>query len=84
MSEIMEVRRKGFERWINNQAFNPKLDVISAWQGYNAALDSVCVELPPILCVPEDCDDPSAYDCYNYGINNCRSAIKRAGLKVKP
>ena len=50
-----------------------------AWMGYNAALDSVCVELPGY---PATCDMTSTLICET--IDQCAKAIERAGLKVKP
>lgn len=100
MTDIMEARRKGFEEWILSSFMSDgdrdlvlrdefgeyySVGVAERWEMYNAAMDSVCVELPGRN--PEYIGDRDhqqwACGC-NYGINQCREAIERAGLKVKP
>ena len=93
MTDIMEARRKGFEEWV--KTFNSMPAAIwkdergryiddwiqCRWLGYNAALDSVCVELP------QQHEQPFR-DFFgrgiNYGIQMCIESIERAGLKVNP
>lgn len=95
MTDIMEVRRKGFEEWYAqdckaNAGFDITVEKIDEWRGefgdyreraalhgkwvgWNAALDSVCVELP------NHPDPRIGYSDHGYGIsqgiNLCRQAI---------
>lgn len=90
MTDIMEARRKWFEEWMAAGAGVELRKVVAArsgdggyalkeiniaWDGWNAALDSVCVELPQ----PFEGDDFTMYDG-----KEIVEAIERAGLKVKP
>lgn len=47
-----------------------------AWQAFNAALDSVCVEFPSAESV-------SASDCPRETLRDCRAAIEAAGLGLR-
>ena len=81
MTDIMEARRKGFEEWV--KTFNSMPAAIwkdergryiddwiqCRWLGYNAALDSVCVELSSQSLLMR---------------SEVIEAIEHAGLKVKP
>lgn len=97
MTDIMEARRKGFEEWILSSFMSDgdrdlvlrdefgeyySVGVAERWEMYNAALDSVCVELH------EECKLPTSVldDDYLAGWvrNEMVSSIERAGLKVKP
>lgn len=94
MTDIMEARRKGFEAWVSGFSgitaekisslrvddgyLEPRIE--SAWFGYNAALDSVCVELPDTVANTGTINS-NAVLSYK---RECREAIERAGLKVKP
>lgn len=86
MTEIMEARRKWFEEWILSSFMSDgdrdlvlrdefgeyySVGVAERWEMYNAALDSVCVELP----------DPGHWSLDR---DMVIEAIERAGLKVKP
>ena len=92
MSDVMDARRDAFERkypmlegtywcaerkrYVGNHLFWLYQD---RWECWNAALDSVCVELPGY---PATCDMTSTLICET--IDQCAKAIERAGLKVKP
>ena len=86
MTDIMEARRKGFEDWILSSFMSDgdrdlvlrdefgeyySVGVAEHWEMYNAALDSVCVELP----YPGH---------WSLDRDMVIEAIERAGLKVKP
>lgn len=94
----MDARREAFEAWDRNTFGSDKDEQLiddegnytdsiiqQCWMAWNAALDSICVELPPLLEVPADNDDPSAYDCdcYNNGIKGCMVALTAAGVPYK-
>ena len=101
MTYIMEARRKGFEEFYLTQDVEAAahLNFIRddgeygyhitrmAWYCWNAALDSVCVELPD---KKEGIGVGKGYlaidfeNGYNHAIARCEIAIERAGLKVKP
>lgn len=79
MTDIMEARRKGFEDFAKNYGLILKRlesgdywidETITAWDAYNAALDSFCVELP----YPGH---------WSLDRDMIIEAIERAGLKVK-
>lgn len=92
MTDIMEARRKGFEEWILSSFMSDgdrdlvlrdefgeyySVGVAERWEMYNAALDSVCVELPGSFW-PGEASNP----CIE--VPDIIESIERAGLKVKP
>lgn len=99
---IEEKRREGFEDWASKKGLSLSRYGIyreyafilteKSWASWNAALDSVVIELPeedPRGFGPGDCGDgrPSfeqqlAADC-NCVLRECKQAIESAGLKVK-
>ena len=68
-----------FERGTDGFEFYSWYWVNQEFKCWNAALDSVCVELPGY---PATCDMTSTLICET--IDQCAKAIERAGLKVKP
>lgn len=88
---LEEQRRAGFEEYM--EASTPagwawherdEIGYLSAsvqvkWELWNAALDSVEVELPTAVgkCAPNELT-------YEDAVSDCRTAIEAAGLKVKP
>jgi hypothetical protein len=83
--EIMQKRREMFEKWadgdhldwLGNDYENPYVE--SAWNGYNAALDSLVIELP--LSTKRAFHE---YDLgYNAALDHCEEAIEKAGIKTK-
>lgn len=101
VNDIVEARRKAFEvtarehyslheldhSWSEREQEYHDSDMQIAWEVYNAALDSVCLELPSkISQYNTDSNgyvNPVAAE-YDECIEECREAIERAGLKVKP
>ncbi|BCP56266.1 hypothetical protein K32_48830 [Kaistia sp. 32K] len=88
-------RRTAFEAWadahhlpLQRMGRTPHYehaDTQGAWIGWNAALDSVVIELP----APDstDANPTTSTDCdsgFARGVSACRVAINAAGLKVKP
>lgn len=79
--KITEARRAKFEAWedagdiTRSGDFYENPYVECAWQGFNAALDSVVVELPSC--------DPSEAVQHGDVINDCRNAIHAAGVRTK-
>jgi hypothetical protein len=91
-TSVEEVRRAAFEAWavtrrhptnglpffVMKNESGKYLDGTTeyAWEGFNAALDSIFIELPRA----------SDYTGCNLAIEDCRAAIEQAGLglKVKP
>lgn len=81
---IQEQRRKAFEEWLDSAGFEVRRyhhipgyhgnEQMAAWEAWNAAIDSVCVELPK----PERLTDDDTY-----AIELCREAIHAAGVKTK-
>ena len=84
MTDIMEARRKGFEEWILSSFMSDgdrdlvlrdefgeyySVGVAERWEMYNAALDSVCVELSSQSLLMR---------------SEVIESIERAGLRVKP
>jgi hypothetical protein len=58
--------------------------VEGAWRGFNAALDSLVIELPKKVDHFAD-DDPGrrAFSFHtNHAIDQCRQAIEKAGVRV--
>ena len=99
MTDIMEARRKGFEEWILSSFMSDgdrdlvlrdelgeyySVGVAERWEMYNAALDSVCVELPEEKVVRGYSEKIADAMGFNDALEYCREAIERAGLKVKP
>jgi hypothetical protein len=97
---VERARRALFEKWISETApgFIHELDLARdgagayryqpasmQWPAFNAALDSIVVELPPIeIGHVNDCGPSFDIGCaYNTGISECRSAIHAAGVKTK-
>jgi hypothetical protein len=100
MDSVVEARRAKFEVWAAEKwPDNP--DVLkrcgygymydpadTAWYGYEAALDSLAVELPELTepDAPEDAFDDSWRDGYTAARryrSQCRQAIEKAGVKTK-
>lgn len=82
--ELLEKRRAGFEKWsggegipyANDRYASSTLDM--EWVIWNAALDSVEIELPPEWA-PISEKDEGANEMREY----CVYAVEMAGLKVK-
>ena len=49
-----------------------------AWEGFNAALDSICIELPD----ERSGDDDISFG-YGLALADCRAAIEQTGLGIK-
>ena len=94
MTDIMEARRKGFEEWVLSSFMSDgdrdlvlrdelgeyySVGVAERWEMYNAALDSVCVELPSRVEL-----ESGGYSFDFLDADLTVEAIERAGLKVKP
>lgn len=82
---IEEKRRAAFEASYEGKAnfernhwhpdFYAELPTRDKWGAWNAALDSVVIELP---------QDNYYEDAASVALDDCRHAIESAGLKVKP
>jgi len=107
---IQEQRRARFEEWIlsdyvsdgdrdlvarDNEGDYCSVGVAERWETYNAALDSVVIELPPCIDADEVAEhfaiDEEGHDMavgisqmVNGAIIACGAFIKAAGLKVAP
>jgi hypothetical protein len=55
-----------------------------AWKAWNAALDSLEIELPEKQHVPTGFYGAGEAMSFNDGIDSCRDAIEAQGVKVKP
>lgn len=84
MDSIIEARRAKFEaamdavdknpgQWLDGQYQNQYGQ--AAWIGYNAALDSLVIELPS--------HDQYFEDEARCAVDACREAIEKAGVKTK-
>lgn len=89
--KIVEVRRAEFEAWLHGE-FGPNYrsiltftEVSSMGMAYNAALDSLCIELPEREELEEgECGSSFDIACaHNNAINACREAIHAAGVKTR-
>lgn len=77
---IEEKRRAAFEAWLELAGFDVERfhcingyrgnEQMAAWEAWNAALDSICVELPG----PLPSEEP--YACYEGGWNDARAEIQ--------
>ena len=89
---IQEQRRARFEKWIldnhcgdedlvlrDNEGEYYSVGVAERWEMYNAALDSIVIELPEKWGEYTEAGH-AACDA----IDSCRAAIEAAGLKVAP
>ncbi|WAG77024.1 hypothetical protein LMK08_16745 [Metapseudomonas furukawaii] len=102
---IQEQRRARFEKWIldnhcgdedlvlrDNEGEYYSVGVAERWEMYNAALDSIEIELPPSITASDaydatGMDDEDAASCaqmVNGAIASCGAFIRAAGLKVTP
>jgi hypothetical protein len=100
--KIIEARRAGFEAHyidINLERnehwpdFYVNLPTRMCWEAWNAALDSVCVELPPTVSARDVCvalqldsDDElgtEAMHIVNGAIQACAAMIHAAGVRTK-
>lgn len=102
--EIEQKRRALFESWAITCAWlglgdNPERDgygylegeTHTAWIAFNAALDAVVIELPPLnnshIGGPDSVYGPSIEQVedagFDYGVKECRAAIEQAGLGLK-
>lgn len=85
---IEDKSRKAFEEWLDCAGFEVRRyhhipgyhgnEQQAAWEAWNAAIDSVCVELP---C---ETGEHSEYGRgYDQAIDECHDAIRAAGIKTK-
>ena len=98
--KIQQARRAAFEAYVlqehGNQALNKDGDYFcdithGAWLGFNAALDCVLIELPPIDMKGFGSADSEMgasleqYEAasYNFALNDCRAAIESTNLGIK-
>jgi hypothetical protein len=95
--KLIEARRAGFEaamdaadknpgQWLNGSYRNAYGQ--AAWIGYNAALDSVVVELPGYMGLGQACtgtpmSEIRAHNHFNDAITQCKKAIRAAGVRTK-
>lgn len=92
---IQEQRRARFEEWIlsdymsdgdrdlvsrDNDGEYCSIGVAERWETYNAALDSVVIELPDTVANTGTLTSTAVLGYKR----ECREAIEAAGLKVKP
>lgn len=82
--KIMEARREKFERWqwphLNNAEHLRGTSMYEdAWEVWNAALDSLCVELP----ATRSAQFPDFEGGFESGVDAAREAIHAAGVKTK-
>ena len=101
---IQDQRRKAFEEWLDSAGFDVRRyhhipgyhgnEQMAAWEAWNAALDSLEVELPPQLDADEVAEhfaiDDEGLDMavgithmVNGAIMACAAAIHAAGVKTK-
>lgn len=91
MSDLKEARRAAFEKVLSRESFGPMacldqdgyggyktLPVDSAWWAWNAALDSIVVDLPPSISMTDEWRKG-----YNTGLANAEVAIHAAGVKTR-
>lgn len=81
---IEDQRRKAFEAWwLSDENWELRISCSQGWAEFvwNAAIDSVVVELPGKFA------DSAPYACYeggwNDGIDEAKDAIHAAGVKTK-
>lgn len=89
---IQEQRRKAFEVWVTDGGKYPKAARLSSdgeyalmstyqnWLTWNAALDSVVIELPEEVQIDVGMIDSVGF----FEADEVRDAIEAVGLKVKP
>ena len=68
----LDKRREGFEAWWQGSGMTKFKDTAEA--AWNAALDSIEIELP---------EDNYLEDAASVALDDCRDAIESAGLRVK-
>lgn len=101
MESVIEARRAKFEAWsAENSGASLQRDCrggylsfssMQLWAAYNAALDSLVIELPGIPEWRKDSEirgsqlrpDLLLKEGEEYGIRQCRQAIEKAGVKTK-
>ena len=59
-----------------------------AWWAFNSALDSICIELPPLLGLDQSftgtpISEIRAHNHYNLALADCRTAIESTSLGLK-
>ena len=92
--KIQQARRAAFEDYVMREHGNPALNkdgdyfcdiTHGAWLGFNAALDSVVIELPPELhaYTGQPQEDRLIDADRNHTIKQCRSAIESTNLGIK-
>lgn len=95
--ELLENRRAGFEEWVKDNWDNSDIRLLRdpddrdyykfvptqrAWGTWNAALDSVVIELPSALQIDDQWD--SCKVGFNQCVEECCELIQSQGYKVKP
>lgn len=102
--KIQQARRAVFEAWASEPPFEFCLDrydgdgtwpgnyrnysVECAWEGFNAALDCVVIELPQLIGLNESfqgtpISEMRAQNHYNQAVSKCRAAIESTNLGIK-
>lgn len=85
--KIQQARRAAFEaamdaqdknpgQWLGSSYSNPYGEC--SWIGFNAALDSLCIELPGDTCGRTDYDQGR-----DSGIEDCRAAIEQTNMGIQ-
>lgn len=82
---IEEKRRELFEAWWNTEQYCGC--VSDMWLGFNAALDSVVIELPARYVITEHTYSyqrpKPKHHGYNTALRDCKALIEATGLGIK-
>lgn len=92
VDSVEKSRRKLFESWYNSLPW-PMCEKCSkdehiAWQGFNAALDLLVIELPQMIGLNESfqgtpISEIRAQNHYNEAVTQCRRSIISTNLGIK-
>ena len=87
---IIEEQRARFEAWLESAGFDVRryyhidgyhgIEQQAAWEAWQAALDSVCVELPDYI---GSAGNEGYMDGWNAALDECIDAIHAAGVKTE-
>lgn len=76
----MKTQREKFEAWISSEVDGSVIAESLCWQAWQAAIESVVVELPPVF---DAAAHDAAYYEYAYSQSGIYDALDKAGVKYE-